>query len=84
MLKCVLKDMSLMDCQGQCHDGADNTAGVRTGVAIEICEIEQIAVFTLCYGHTLKCDYLTQLAIDTVGEISKLLNYSPQWDALFE
>jgi len=53
--KYLLKDMKLssVDCRGQCYDGAANMAGVRSGVATQICEIEQQAVFTHCYGHAL-------------------------------
>ena len=55
VLKQVLKDMklSLVDCRGQYYDGAANMAGVRSGVATQICEIEQRAVFTHCYSHAL-------------------------------
>ena len=55
VLKEVLKDMKLssVDCRGQCYDGAANMAGIRSGVATQICEIEQQAVFTHCYGYAL-------------------------------
>ena len=94
LLKRVLKDMklSLMDCRGQCYDSAANMAGVRTGVATQICEIKQRAVFTHCYGHalnlaagdTMRQSKLLCHALDTVGEIAKLLKYSPRRDTLFE
>ena len=68
-------------------------AGIRTGVATQISEYEQRAIFTHCYGHALKliaaADTMRQskvlcCALDTVGEISRLLKYSPHRDTLFE
>ena len=97
-LVAVLKDillrlnLSLANCRGQCYDGAANMAGIRTGVATQISECEQRAIFTHCYGHALNlaaADTMRQSkvlcnALDTVGEISRLLKYSPRRDSLFE
>jgi len=67
-------------------------AGVRAGVATQFCEIEQQAVFTHCYGHalnlavddTMRQSKLLCHALDTVGEIFKLLKYYPRRDTLLE
>ena len=67
-------------------------AGIRTGVVTQISEYEQRAIFTHCYGHALNlpaADTMRQskvlcCALDTVGEISRLLKYSPCRDTLFE
>ena len=85
-------NLSLANYRGQCYDGAANMAGIRTGVATQISEYEQRAVFTHCYGHALNlaaADTMRQSkvlcgALDTVGEISRLLKYSPRRDSLFE
>ena len=91
VLVAALKDvllrlnLSLANCRGQCYDGAANMAGIRTGVATQISECEQRAIFTHCYGHALNlaaADTMWQSkvlydALDTVGEISRLLKYSP-------
>ena len=98
VLVAALKDvllrlnLSLANCRGQCYDGAANMAGIRTGVATQISEYEQRAIFTHCYGHVLNlaaADTMRQskflcCALDTVGEISRLLKYSPRRDILFE
>ena len=95
-LVAVLKDillrlnLSLANCRGQCYDGAANMAGIRTGVATQISECKQRAIFTHCYGVNLTAtDTMRQSkvlcnALDTVGEISRLLKYSPRRDSLFE
>ena len=97
-LVAVLKDVVLRmnldmhNCRGQCYDGAANMAGSRTGTATQLCQIEERAVFTHCYGHALnlavadvvKESKMIRDVLDTVGEISKLLKYSPRRDSLFE
>lgn len=97
-LVAVVKDvilrlnLDLHHCRGQCYDGAANMAGSRSGTATQICQVEKRAVFTHCYGHALnlavadvvKQSKLVRDVLDTVGEISKLLKYSPRRDSLFE
>ena len=97
-LVAVLKDillrlnLSLANFRGQCYNGAANMACIRTGVATQISECEQRAIFTHCYGHALNlaaADTMRQSkvlcnALDTVGEISRLLKYSPRRGSLFE
>jgi len=86
----VLKDvllrlnLSLTNCRGQYYDGAANMAGIRTGVATQISQCKQRAIFTHCYGHALNlaaADTMRQSkvlcsALDIVGEISRLLKDS--------
>ena len=94
----VLKDvllrlnLSLANCGGQCYNGAANMTDIRTGVATQISECEQRTIFTHCYGHAFNlaaADTMQQTkvlcgALDTVGEISLLLKFSPQHDSLFK
>ena len=66
----------------------------QLGVATQISEYEKRAIFTHCYGHmhalnlaaadTLRQSKVLCCALDTVGEISRLLKYSPRRDTLFE
>ena len=54
--------------------------------------VEERAIFTHCYGHALnlavadvvKQSKVIRNVLDTVGEINKLLKYSPRRDSLFE
>ena len=94
----VIKDVLLRfnlpinQCRGQCYDGAANMAGSRNGVATQISRMEERAVFTHCYGHALNlavADVLKECSsvrdvLDTVGEISRLLKFSPKRDSQFE
>jgi hypothetical protein len=93
----VLKDtmirlgLPIRDCRGQCYDGAANMAGVRNGVATQICKEEPRALFSHCYGHalnlaasdTVKQNKILCDTLATAFEISKLLKFSPRRDALF-
>ena len=83
---------TLSNCRGQCYDGASNMAGSRSGVSTQLSFEEPRAVYTHCYGHTLnlavgnimKKSRLMGDTLNTTNEISKLLKYSPRWDATFE
>ena len=98
VLVAVLKDillrlnLSLSSCRGQCYDGAANMAGCRNENVIQICREEERDAFKHCYGHalnlavadTIKQNIILRHVLDTVGEISKLLKYSPRRDVLVE
>ena len=93
----VLKDailrlnLAMSSCRGQCYDGAANMAGIRNGVAVQMCAEEPRATYTHCYGHalnlaasdTVKKNKILRDVLDTVFEITKLLKFSPKRDALF-
>jgi len=87
----VMKDtllrlnLRLSHCRGQCYDGGSNMTGSKNGVKAQILRDELRALFTHCYGNALsfsiadtvrvvKC---LESTIDTVHELSKLLQYSP-------
>ena len=61
-------------------------AGSRTGTATQLRHVEERALFTHCYGHALNlavADVVKQSKVirdvlNTVGEINKLLKYSPR------
>ena len=67
-------------------------ARFRTETATQLRHVEERAIFTHCYGHALNlavADVVKQSKVirdvlDTVGEINKLLKYSPRRDSLFE
>ena len=77
---------------GQCYDGASAMSGIKTGVAKQISDIEQRALFTHCYGHTLnlavsnvlKQSKLMSNALDLTREISKLIKCSPRREGIFQ
>ena len=91
-LAAVIKDvvlrmnLDLHNCRGQCYDGAANMARSRTGTATQLRHVEERAICTHCYGHALNlavADVVKQSKVirdvlDTVGEINKLLKYSPR------
>ena len=60
-------NLKLVQCCGQCYDGASNMSGTRGGVARKIVDEESRALYTHCYGHALN------LAVsDTVKKITTL------------
>lgn len=81
----------MSSCRGQCYDEAANMAGIRNGVAAQMCAEEPRATYTHCYGHalnlaasdTVKKNKILCDVLDTVFEITKLLKFSPKRDALF-
>ena len=62
--------------------------GAKTGVAKQLSDEEQRAVYMHCYGHALnlaagdsiKSSKLTKDALDTTLEVPKLVKYSPKRD----
>ena len=46
-------DLNLSNARGQCYDGAASMSGKKSGVAKQIMDIENRALFTHCYGHAL-------------------------------
>ena len=94
----VIKDIflrmniSLHKLRGQCYDGAATMAGLRSGVAKQIQDVEPRAVYTHCYGHslnlacadTIKTCKLLKDALDTTHEITKLIKKSPRRNAIFD
>ena len=96
-LTAVIKDvmirlnLSMSKLRGQYYDGCSMMSGIRTGVAKCIADEEPRAVFTHCYGHSLKLaasdtvkkSKLMKDALDTTHEITKLIKFSPRRDAIF-
>ncbi len=85
-------NLSISNCRGQCYDGASSMSGSRSGVAIQLSQLEPKALYTHCYGHSLNLaiqDTLKGLKImrdtlDTVYEITKLIKKSPKREAIFK
>ena len=83
--------LSVQNCQGQCYDGANNMVGSKSGVVTQIPKRNR-AILTHCYGHLLQLavgDMVREVrnlrdALDTTNEISKLMEYSPKRDRMFE
>ena len=85
-------NLDISRCRGQCYDGGSNMAGCRNGVKTQILRKEPRALFTHCYGHSLSLSVgdaiklipLLRNTMDTVHEISKMLQYSPKRSSLFK
>ena len=85
-------NLQLSRCCGQCYDGGSNMAGCKSGAKAQILKQEPQVLFTHCYGHSLSLSvadtirtvkYLGSI-MDTVYELSKLLQYCPRRLALFK
>ena len=67
-------------------------AGTRNGVATQLRDEENRAVFLQCYGHALnlavgdsvKNSKLLKDALEITFEVSKLVKFSPKRDVMFE
>ena len=88
----VRMNLALSRCRGQCYDGASTMAGTRNGVATQLRDEENRAVFLHCYGHALnlavggsvKNSKLLKDALEITFEVSKLVKFSPKRDVMFE
>ena len=88
----VRMNLALSRCRGQCYDGASTMAGTRNGVATQLRDEENRAVFLQCYGHALnlavgdsvKNSKLLKDALEITFEVSKLVKFSPKRDVMFE
>lgn len=88
----VRLNLNLSRCRGQCYDGAGNMSGCKTGVKAQIQKQEPRALYTHCYGHALSLSIADTVrmvkslgnVMDTVHELSKLLQYSPKRSTLFK
>ena len=55
----VIKDIMIRfqlqfdKCRGQCYDGASNMLGKKSGVAMQIKELQPKAHYTHCHGHSI-------------------------------
>ena len=89
-IKSILVEMNLdiMNARGQCYDGASTMRGHRTGVVPAIKSINGKCLYTHCYDHALNLAVSDAIkgvkvlsdAFDTVKEICKLVEKSPQRD----
>ena len=85
-------NISFSKVRGQCYDGASTLGGVQNGVAKQIREKEDRALYTHCYGHSLnlacsdafKDNKIMKDAMDFAKEIIKLIKRSPKRDLLFQ
>ena len=66
-------------------------AGIRSGLAAKIINLESSALYTHCYGHALnlaedmlKYIKVMERCLETVHEITKLIKQSPKRDSIFK
>ena len=84
-------NLSISKVRGQCYDGASAMRSARSGVAKQIRDMEESAIYTHCYGHalnlacsdTIKTMKLMGDYLDTAREITKLIKDSPCRDDIF-
>ena len=67
-------NLALSRCRGQCYNGAATMMGTRNGVAKQLSDEENRAVFLHCYGHALN------LAVGDSVKCSKLLKDACLWE----
>ena len=88
---CLLRmDLKLNKCRGQCYDGCSTMKGPKNGVVVKIKKEEQRALYSHCYAHslnlavgdTMKSLKVLQDTIDTTFELTKLIKFSPNRDAV--
>lgn len=78
--------------RGQCYDGCSTMAGVCSGVATRIQQLQPKAVFVHCYGHalnlsvndTMKNSRISRDCLNTCYEVIKLVKCSPKRDAMLK
>lgn len=88
----TLLRLNLQLSRCQCYDGGSNMVGSKNGVKAQILKEELCVLFTHCYGHaqslsgadTVKRMKCLGSTMDTVHELSKLLEYSPKRSTLFK
>ena len=88
----VIKDIMIRfqlqfdKCRGQCYDGASNMLGKKSGVAMQIKELQPKAHYTHCHGHSISLSVKevtkrSKVLGNTMGvaeEIVVLIKYSPK------
>ena len=86
----VIKDIMIRfqlqfdKCWGQCYDGESNMLGRKSGVAMQIKELQPKAHSTHCHGHTIslsakevtKWSKVLENTMDVAEEIVVLIKYS--------
>ena len=85
-------NLNIINCRGQCYDGSGNMAGIRSGLAAKIINLESRALYTHCYGHALNLavqDMLKNIKVmerclETVHKITKLIKQSPKRDSIIK
>ena len=83
-------NLTLDLCRGQCYDGASNMLGKKSGIAVQIKNLQPLANYTHCYVHSLSLSVKdatkpVKILRDTMGgskEIIVLVKYSPKRDNL--
>ena len=78
-------NLNIDDARGQCYDGASTMSGRKSGVATKVKEVNPQCLYIQCYGHSLnlavgdaiKKEQFLSDSFD-IGEICKLVKYSPQ------
>ena len=70
--------LSLVNCGGQCYDGASNMMGHKTGVAKRIQDLQPKAYPTHCHGHSLSLS-VRDTGLTSGGLTSQALIRMQRW-----
>ena len=70
--------LSLVNCRGQCYDGARNMMGHKTGVAKRIQDLQPKAYPTHCHGHSLSLS-VRDTGLTSGGLTSQALIRMQRW-----
>ena len=70
--------LSLVNCRGQCYDGASNMMGHKTGVAKRIQDLQPKAYPTHCHGHSLSLS-VKDTGLTSGGLTSQALIRMQRW-----
>ena len=93
IVSCITEDFKLdiIDCRGQCYDGAGNMAGRFSGVSAQILVLNPLALYTHCSSHRLNLCIASSCQIqsvrnmmESVTSISNFFNKSPKRQLLLE
>ena len=87
----IRMNVLISNCRGQYYDGVSNVTGSKRGVAAQIAREGSQALFIHCFAHSLNltvADTLEQskvscVALETALEVTKLIKFSPNRNAMF-
>ena len=84
-MKAIQVGLSMDNCKGHCYDSVGNMSGPCNGAGAIVRRQYAKAIYTNCTAHCLKLSVVSAYQMqnvwnmfDTVGEVTRPLNYSPK------
>ena len=59
-------ELSILNCRGECFDGASNVAGHVSGLQKRITDIEPRALYVHCFSHSLRLAFQDSVSVTSV------------------